>query len=608
MATPQNHPPLVIKAYETITFAGNDHIQARQGQRIELVARRGDILEITFPSPSSRQVVRMSMNSKSVTIYWTESTGSLILYINDKHSASGYPKVTIRNEIGFRGWSVFSNDANIHADMARLLGTQEFGNHRLIGLKWNRFPSSLDQKPLRKAICHTKWQNVSSIELRRRCKHMLEDAGMNYEYFFGSGPAAGPSATAGPRAQTGANAPAGGNASTTANTRAPTGANTPAGGNIQASTNARPGTNVPGNAQTGANVTTVANTPTVANAPAVANTTTVANAPAVANASAGATTTAVPGAAVATTTTTKAANTTATTTAPTATNNPAGANTSTGPQGTARPAAPTGPTASSVALAPPPKQQKRPVSWSPLTALHLIKVLAPENRVYNPITPKPRGTIRPPAVFHFDDSDPFGTVSSGSRVATQAPPMPRQAAPPASNNGAQIPGSGTIGQARAQVAGQGGSGVRGGPPPLPPLPSHLTNRPAAATTPTQEATESLAGPQGNGTQYLAEDKIRSILAWQRGQALAEAEETPLPGPPSGLLIDFGGDPEVSAPEGGVWGGRSDAEELEAMSELAGLEFGDGSGVPSSRTQPAFPRPWGDLEGWNIPGLDDKPPH
>ncbi|KAK6333525.1 hypothetical protein TWF718_011333 [Orbilia javanica] len=560
MANQQNyHPALVIKTYESITFTGNRHIRPRQGQQVELVARRGDIIEITFPSPSTRQAIRMTMNSKYVTIYWTENTGSLILYVNDKHSPSGYPKIHVRNETGFRGWTVFSSEATIHADLAQLLGTDAFGNNRLMALQWNRHANTHELKPLRKAVCHTKWQNVSSLELRRRCMHMLEDAGMTFGHYFRGLPTTGAGPSAAPTTNAGANA------TVPVPTSAPAAANPPAGMTTSAVAHASAGANAP---VAGANNLGATNAPAGATNVAT-NNNAATNAP-------------VTGA-----------------NAARATNAPASVNTSAGPSAQ-----------SATMQDAPPREPKRPVTWYPLTLAHLIRVESEGNRAYNPITAKPRGTIRPPAVFHFDDSDPFGSTASGSKVASvaqvppSAPQIAQTARPAANEQGARE-------RPRFSAFGQLDRGIAG-PPPLPPLPPQLAARFAAipqerrAVEAAVEATESLTEAQGPEVKYLTDEKIHNILEWQEGlaraEAEAEAEETPLPGTPSGMLIDLGDAPEVSAPEGGAWGGRFEAEALdEVASELAGLEFrptgtgaeGNGVGIP-------FPSSglWEDLERWN----------
>ncbi|RVD86629.1 uncharacterized protein DFL_004895 [Arthrobotrys flagrans] len=546
MANQQNpHPALVIKTYESITFTGNRHIRSRQGQRIELVARRNDGLEITFPSPTSRQVIRFTMNSKYVTIYWAENTASLVLYVNDKHVPAGYPKVEVRNETGFRGWTDFSNDANIHTDIARLLGTQVFGNNRLMALQWNRYANSYDLKPLRKAICHTKWQNLSSIELRRRCMHMMEDAGMTFGHYFKGLPAAGTGPSIAPTANAGTNAPNGANTNATTGANAATVASAPAGATIPTPGNT-PTATVPaaGNISVGTNAPAVkANVLGTTNAPTGSNNVAATKFPAGTNPVATADAPVGTNARVTTNAPVTGANTVATA------NGQAGANTFAGPS-----------VRSAAVQDAPPMEPKRPVTWYPLTIAHMVKAEPGGSRVYHAITAKQPGTIRPPAVFHFDDSDPFGTTPSESKVTSiaEVPPMAQ----------------------RGIVA----------PPPLPPLPPQLAARLVAIPKERRavEATESLTETRSTDIQVIPGAQYRNIPDWQEGLARAETEETPLPGPPSGMLIDFGGNLEVSAPQGEAVGGEAHVDTVsELVSELAGLVFG-----PAEKSDA-----WEDIYSW-----------
>ncbi|KAK6526734.1 hypothetical protein TWF281_009936 [Arthrobotrys megalospora] len=498
----------VTRTFESITFSDRNHIVGRPSQPVELITRRGDILDITFPSPTSRQIVRLSMNSKSATIYWAEGTGSLIVYVYDKHSSTGYPTVNVRNETGFRGWTTLTNKSTIHTDVAKLLGTPKFGENRLIALKWNRVHATMDQKPLRKAICHTKWQNVSSLELRRRCAHLLHDAGMNYNdvsvegvcflevrlaellvdvdvvSFFGSGASGGPSGSAAPS----------------------------------------------------------------------------------------------------------------------------------GSAGPSRPGAPSGvrPLATQPAQQGNVQQAKRPVRWEPLTPEHLVKLESLQNPGFNPITSKRPGTIRPPAVFDVGDADPFGSISTSSRVGSAAqpprpiirqavPPTIQQAAPPVVQQEAQQPGPNPEATGQGQAARpvvEFPPGVRN-PPRLPPLPPHILARIAAAPR------ERGIPEASNG---LSDTRVRAITTTTEGvTAGAEAEGTPLPGPPAGMLIDFGGDPEISAPEGVAGGGRLQAEAyMELASELEGLEFLPTEEATLAEDQQVTSNFWEDLERWNEKTMMEHP--
>ncbi|KAF3097760.1 hypothetical protein TWF569_000699 [Orbilia oligospora] len=514
MATEQiQQQQLVSRSYEMISFTGTCNIRSRQGQRIDLIARRGDILEVIFPTPSGRHMVRFSMNSKYVTIYWAENTGSMILYVNDKNSPSGYPEVNFRTSSSGT-WLPFSDDENMHTDLARLIETQSFGVNRLIALYWNRYNNHFDHKPFRKAICHTKWQNVASLELRRRCQHMMADAVMTFDHYFKNLPAAGAGPSTAPRT-----AAARAGAANTAIAKAPVSATT-------------------AKASTGATISATGNALGATNAPTGTKT-------------------------VATSTVPVGKNTMVTTNAPTT-----GANTVAAAQSSATNSA--GPSTSSATMQdPPPMEPKCPVTWYPVTLAHLIKIESWGNSTSSPITPKVPGTIRPPAVFHFDDSDPFASTPSGSKVdsVAGASSMAPQTVSPA----ATIKGTATQGQARGRIPA---------PPPLPPLSPELVARlsaiPKETRAATVEATGSISDTESVDVRALTDEQVRHILEWQEGLARAEAEaeaEAPLPGASSGMLIDFGGNSEVSAPEGEAWGGRLYAEaQDDAASELAGLEF------------------------------------
>ncbi|KAK6508133.1 hypothetical protein TWF506_010235 [Arthrobotrys conoides] len=599
-------PILVVKSFEMISFVGTRNIRGRTHERIDLVARRGDVLEVHFPSPTTtRQIVRFTMNSKYVTIYWAENTGSLVLYVNDKNTPSGYPQVhirenTIRHVNSLRKddpsivWNEFSDDENMHVDLARLLGTQSFGANRLIALYWGRHGPSYDQKSLRKAICHTKWQNVASLELRRRCQHMMTDARMNFDHYFKNLPSVGAGPSTAPQTAAGANA--GATNATTAN--APVGAITTA---AVASASASATVPATGNASAGINAPVVgARVLGATNAPTGTNAVATTNVPAGANT-------------VATSQVATGANTMVTANAPTT-----GATTVAAVQSSAT--NPAGPGTQSAAMQEaPPMEPKRPVTWFPLTPAHLIKIEAWGNRIPFPTTPKSPGSVRPPAVFRFEDSDPFGTTPSESKVASVAgaSSVALQTASPAANKGAEAQG-----QARGRIVA---------PPQLPPLFPHLATRrsiipketrattaeattaeattveTAAVENTTVEATESISEAQSADNHILTDDKFRHILFWQEGLARAEAEaaEALLRGAPSGMLIDFGCNPEVSAPEGDAWGGRLHAEAQDdavsvVASQLAGLEFRpDGETAKENRSDARFALGfWADLERWN----------
>ncbi|KAK6348817.1 hypothetical protein TWF730_009586 [Orbilia blumenaviensis] len=536
---PHPHALLVTRVCESVTFAGSNHIRGRRGQPVELIARRGDVIEVCFPSPTSNQVVRMSMNSKSATIYWAEGTGALVLYIYDKHSVSGFPRISVRNEVGFRGWISVGTEATMTEDIARLLGTAKFGVNRLIAVKWNRPVSPLEQKTLRKAICHTKWQNVASVELRRRCKHMMNDAEMNFEYFFGNRAGAGAFMT-----DTG--------------TPVATDAVTPAG----------PAVGIP---------VVAGNLPIGSNAPAVASRTGESNTPAVANVL-------VIGSACP---------------APLPVGPAYDSSNVAGPSGSV------GASLQSFAMVEPPappKQPKHQVIWQPITADYLVKLQALENSVYHAITVKPRGTVRPPAVFDVGDIDPFGTASNSSKVASSTVP-PQQMA-------RQTPS--TI-QEESEFEEPAPRSIKtfGAPPPLPPIPAQvarLAARPREMVV--LEIAQSHAEKQAlTEVPSLTDIQIRRILEWRKGQARAEAEaeaEQILRSElPAGLLIDLEVDNEAPAPEGSARAECPKAEgHPEAVSQLVGLEFPGTEGDTVSEGGRRKRSSWDDLKRWNVNAVDE----
>ncbi|EPS43687.1 hypothetical protein H072_2315 [Dactylellina haptotyla CBS 200.50] len=182
---PPPPPPAVrfTKTFQSITFDGDNHIRGIPQQAVVLQVKRGGLIDINFPAPHLRKTVQFWIISKYTTMYWSESSNSIIWLINKKGLIDGFPKIFSRAEFGDSMWQPVSGPT-IGKAVEALLGTKKFGVSHVFALKGIPCTGDSGSKDIRRFITHTRWQNIKDPQLQLTCREVLKETGMNFDFYF----------------------------------------------------------------------------------------------------------------------------------------------------------------------------------------------------------------------------------------------------------------------------------------------------------------------------------------------------------------------------------------------------------------------------------------